>query len=88
MPGQDVHSLEESEAAIETDGEALCHLRQRPYRPERGAFLDPSRPFVLISNDEEVTERWRQRGFRVIHGDPAKEAHAEESRRRSERRRS
>lgn len=66
-------SLEESEAAIDSMAKhfVICgndHIIQSAVR-----FLDPSRPFVLISNDQEVTERWLERGFRVIHGDPAKE---------------
>ena len=70
---EEVFSLEESEAAIESMAKhfVICgndHIIQGAVR-----FLDPSRPFVLISHDEEVSERWRQRGFRVIHGDPAKE---------------
>ncbi len=70
----DVYSLEESEAVIETMAKhfVICgndHIIQSAVR-----FLDPARPFVLISNDVEVTERWRQRGFRVIHGDPAQES--------------
>ena len=70
---EDSFSLEESEAAILTMAKhfVICgndHIIQSAVR-----FLDPSRPFVLVSNDEAVSERWRQRGFRVIHGDPAKE---------------
>ena len=70
----EVYSLEESEAVIDTMAKhfVICgndHIIQSAVR-----FLDPARPFVLISNDEEVTERWRQRGFRVIHGDPAQES--------------
>ena len=70
----EVYSLEESEAVVETMAKhfVICgndHIVQSAVR-----FLDPARPFVLISNDEEITERWRQRGFRVIHGDPAQEA--------------
>ena len=37
------------------------------------SFLDPTRPFVLISDDDRMTEIWLQRGFRVIHGNPARE---------------
>ncbi len=70
---EEIFSLDESEAAIATMLKhfVICgndHIIQSAVR-----FLDPSRPFVLISNDKAVTERWRQRGFRVIHGDPAKE---------------
>ncbi len=71
---EEVHSLEECEAAIKAMAKhfVICgkdHIIQSAVR-----FLDPSRPFVLISNDEAVTEQWRQRGFRVILGDPAREA--------------
>ena len=70
---EETFSLDESEAAIKTMAKhfVICgndHIIQSAVR-----FLDPSRPFVLIGIDKEVTERWRQRGFRVIHGDPAKE---------------
>jgi len=70
---EESYSLEESEAAILTMAKhfVICgndHIIQSAVR-----FLDPSRPFVLVSNDEAVSELWRQRGFRVIHGDPAKE---------------
>lgn len=68
------YSLEESEAAIESMSKhfIICgkdHIIQSAVR-----FLDPARPFVLISNDEGVTHKWLDRGFRVIHGDPAKES--------------
>ena len=36
-------------------------------------FLDPSRPFVLLTSDESLAEQWIDRGFRVIHGDPTQE---------------
>ncbi len=32
------------------------------------SFLDPARPFVLVSDDDCLTEAWLQRGFYVIHG--------------------
>lgn len=35
--------------------------------------LSPDRPFVIISNDSEMTSRLLKRGFRVIHGDPTRE---------------
>ncbi len=66
-------SLAESEAAIKDVSKhfVICgndHIIQSAVR-----FLDPSRPFVLLSNDEAVTQRWLGRGFRVIHGNPARE---------------
>ncbi len=36
-------------------------------------FLDPSRPFVLLTSDETLAQAWLQRGFCVIHGNPASE---------------
>lgn len=70
---EETYSLDESEAAIEDMAKhfVICgndHIIRSAVR-----FLDPARPFVLISNDEAVSKRWLARGFRVIHGDPAKE---------------
>ena len=70
---EEVNSLEASENAIASMAKhfVICgndHIIQGAVR-----FLDPSRPFVLISNDEAVTRGWLERGFRVIHGNPAKE---------------
>ena len=69
----EVNNLQQSEVAIAGMAKhfVVCgndHIIQSAVR-----FLDPSRPFVLISNDEAVTAAWLGRGFRVIHGDPAKE---------------
>ena len=66
-------SLDGSETAIERMSKhfVICgndHIIQSAVH-----MLDPSRPFVLISNDEDVTQLWLQRGFRIIHGDPAKD---------------
>ena len=36
-------------------------------------FLDPSRPFVLLTSDESLAQRWLKRGFSVIHGNPTRE---------------
>ena len=44
------------------------HIMQSAVR-----YLDPARPFVLMSHDEAVTREWLNRGFRVIHGNPARE---------------
>ena len=65
--------LAESEAAIELMSKhfIICgddHVIQTAVR-----FLDPSRPFVLLSIDATLTEEWLQRGFRVVHGNPARE---------------
>ena len=36
-------------------------------------FLDPARPFVLLTNDENLAQQWIERGFHVIHGSPSRE---------------
>lgn len=36
-------------------------------------FLDPARPFVLLSSDSSLARNWLQRGFCVIHGNPTSE---------------
>ena len=66
-------SPEESESAIQGMSKhfVICgndHIIESAVR-----FLDPSRPFVLLSSDEALTERWLARGFRVIHGNPTRE---------------
>lgn len=71
-PGK-IFNLIESEAAIESMGKhfVICgtdHIIQNAV-----SFLDPSRPFVLISDDRQQTETWLQRGFRVTHGNPTRE---------------
>ena len=68
------YTLEETEIAIGAMSKhfIICgndHIIQSAVR-----FLDPARPFVLISDDESLTAHWLERGFRVIHGDPAQES--------------
>ncbi|MEM6527548.1 MAG: NAD-binding protein [Chloroflexota bacterium] len=36
--------------------------------------LDPERPFVIVSDDDEYVERVVERGFCVIHGDPTRDS--------------
>lgn len=36
-------------------------------------FLDPARPFVLLTSDETLAQEWMQRGFNVVHGQPTQE---------------
>ncbi len=69
----EILNLIKSEEAIESMSKhfVICgsdHIIQNAV-----SFLDPSRPFVLISDDRRTTEEWLQRGFRVIHGNPTKE---------------
>ena len=66
-------SLAECEATIEGMSKhfVICgndHIIQSAVR-----FLDPSRPFVLLTSDQPLAQKWLQRGFRVIHGNPTRE---------------
>jgi len=79
LPPRQIKSLEQTLSPAETEAAiadmrkhfVICgndHLIQSAVR-----FLDPARPFVLLSNDATVSARWRGRGFRVIHGNPTQE---------------
>ncbi len=64
-----VLSLDESERAVQdmTKHFVICgddHIIESAVR-----FLDPARPFVLLTNDAALAEGWQARGFRVILGD-------------------
>lgn len=68
-----VMSLPECVATIEGMSKhfVICgndHIIQSAVR-----FLDPARPFVLLTSDESLAQRWLQRGFCVIHGNPTSE---------------
>ena len=64
-----VLSLDESETAVQDMEKhfVICgddHIIESAVR-----FLDPARPFVLLTNDPALAEGWQARGFRVILGD-------------------
>ncbi|MCY4466502.1 MAG: NAD-binding protein [Chloroflexi bacterium] len=66
-------SLSESERAVQdmTKHFVICgddHIIVSAVR-----FLDPARPFVLLTNDAALAEGWRARGFRVILGDSTRD---------------
>ena len=65
--------LAESEAAIESMSKHFIICGDDLVIQTAVRFLDPARPFVLLSIDATLTEEWRQRGFRVVHGNPASE---------------
>ncbi len=74
-----IYSLEDSEQAITEMGQhfIICGTG----RIARNAInqLDPSRPFVIISDDESYTNELIERGFRVIQGQPATRVHITDS---------
>ncbi len=69
-----IYSLEDSEPVI---GEMTQHfIICGTGRVARNAInqLDPSRPFVIISDDERYTNELIERGFRVVQGQPSQDA--------------
>ncbi len=66
-------SLSESAAAIADMSKHFVICGDDQIIQSAVRFLNPSRPFVLLSNDEAVTQRWLGRGFRVVHGNPTRE---------------
>ena len=68
-----VLSLAESESAVQEMAKhfVICgddHIIESAVR-----FLDPARPFVLLTNDAALAESWQARGFRVILGDSTRD---------------
>lgn len=70
---EETYSLIESEEAIQSMSKHFVICGKDRVVQNAVSFLDPARPFVLISDDNGLTRDWLKRGFRVIHGDPTKE---------------
>ena len=66
-------SLDEGAAATESMSKHFIICGNDHIIETAARFLDPSRPFVLLSDDHKLTQEWLGRGFRVVHGHPAKE---------------
>jgi voltage-gated potassium channel len=67
------YDLEEAEQAIaQMSGHFIVSGTSRVARNAINK-LNPERPFVLISDNEDCTQDWLERGFRVIQGSPADE---------------
>lgn len=67
-------SLAESAEAIESMSKHFIICGNDHIIETAARFLNPARPFVLLSDDEKLTRQWLGRGFRVVHGNPAQEA--------------
>lgn len=65
--------LDESAAAIELMSKHFIICGNDHIIETAARFLDPSRPFVLLSDDHRLTQEWLGRGFRVVRGNPSKE---------------
>jgi len=66
-------SLDESAAAIESMSKHFIICGNDHIIETAARFLNPARPFVLLSDDPRLTQEWLDRGFRVVQGNPAKE---------------
>ena len=66
-------SLDESAAAIESMSKHFIICGNDHIIETAARFLNPARPFVLLSDDARLTREWLDRGFRVVRGNPANE---------------
>lgn len=67
------YSLVEAEHAIESMSKHFIICGNDRIARSAIARLDPTRPFVIISNDNTLTSELIKRGFRVVHGNPSSE---------------
>lgn len=68
-----VLSLEESEKAVQEMEKHFVICGDDHIIESAVHFLDPARPFVLLTNDAALAEGWQARGFRVILGDSTRD---------------
>ncbi|MGB1287219.1 MAG: potassium channel family protein, partial [Aggregatilineales bacterium] len=66
-------SLVEAEDAIEDMSQHFIICGSDRVAKSALQTLDPSRPFVVISNDNLMTNNLLKRGFKVVHGNPTHE---------------
>jgi len=80
LPGKDEILSSAKTYTLETSERSVAHMSKHfvicgTDRVARNAIdnLNPERPFVIVSDDEEFTQELLGRGFRVIHGNPTNE---------------
>lgn len=73
LRGEHVYSLVEAENAIESMSKHFIICGNDRIARSAISRLDPTRPFVIISNDNTLTSELIKRGFRVVHGNPSSE---------------
>lgn len=71
--GKHAYSLEEAEIAVNNLSNHFIICGDDTVAISAIDKLNPERAFVIISNNDEWTDTLLQRGFRVIHGNPANE---------------
>ena len=67
-------SFDESAAAIEQMSKHFIICGNDQIIRSAVRYLNPTRPFVLLTSDEFLALRWQARGFKVVHGDPTSDA--------------
>jgi voltage-gated potassium channel len=72
--GKQTYSLVEAASAIDKMSEHFVICGSDAVARNAVSSLDPERPFVIISDDNNYTSELIKRGFRVVHGNPTQEA--------------
>jgi Trk K+ transport system NAD-binding subunit len=73
ISGKQTYSLKDAEVAIEQMSEHYVICGTGSVARSAVIALNPERPFVIISDDNDFTSALLKRGFRVIHGNPTHE---------------
>ncbi len=73
LRGDQTYSLVQAEEAIESMSKHFIICGDDRIARSAISRLDPTRPFVIISNDNTMTSDLIKRGFRVVHGNPSSE---------------
>ncbi len=73
LRSEQTYSLVEAENAIASMSKHFIICGNDRIARSAITRLDPTRPFVIISNDNTLTSELIKRGFRVVHGNPSSE---------------
>lgn len=73
MRSDKIYSLIDAEKAVESMSKHFIICGNDRIARSAISRLDPTRPFVIISNDNTLTSELIKRGFRVVHGNPSSE---------------
>ena len=73
LRSEKTYSLIEAEEAIESMSKHFIICGNDRIARSSISRLDPTRPFVILSNDNTLTSELLKRGFRVVHGNPTSE---------------
>lgn len=73
LRGDRTYSLIDAEEAVESMSKHFIICGNDRIARSAISRLDPTRPFVILSNDNTMTSELIKRGFRVVHGNPSSE---------------